>query len=187
MQRNSYLTLFLTFFKIGATTFGGGYAMLPIIQREVVEKHHWLENEEFVDVLAVAQSSPGAVAINSAVFIGCRLYGLPGAVVALLGSVLPSFLIILSVAAFFTRFMEHPAVHAAFLGIRPAVAALILAAVIKLGLPVIRDRRRLPHMIIFLILSVVIGIHPVLIILLGLAYGLLRGPKTKKERENGPL
>ena len=110
MRQNSFLVLFITFFKIGATTFGGGYAMLPIIKREVVERHGWISEEEFVDVLAVAQSSPGAVAVNSAVFIGCKLYGYLGAFVALLGSVLPSFLIILLIAAFFTRYTEYPVV-----------------------------------------------------------------------------
>ena len=173
MRQNSFLVLFITFFKIGATTFGGGYAMLPIIKREVVERHGWISEEEFVDVLAVAQSSPGAVAVNSAVFIGCKLYGYLGAFVALLGSVLPSFLIILLIAAFFTRYTEYPVVLAAFAGIRPAIAALIAAAVIKIGKPVLKKRINILFALFFLVLSAGFGVHPVLVILLGIMSGLL--------------
>lgn len=183
MRQNHYLVLFLTFFKIGATTFGGGYAMLPIIKREVVERHRWISDEEFVDVLAVAQSSPGAVAVNSSVFIGCKLYGVPGAFVALLGSVLPSFLIILLIAAFFVRYTEYPVVVAAFAGVRPAIAALIAAAVVKIGMPVLKKRNNIFFALFFLILSAGVGVHPVMIILLGIVVGLLLCKLEKNARE----
>jgi chromate transporter len=173
MSLNIYLQIFLTFFKIGATTFGGGYAMLPIIRREVVEKHGWIDGEEFVDVLAIAQSSPGAVAINSSVFVGAKLKGIPGAFAALFGSVLPSFLVILTIAVFFTRYTEYPAVIAAFAGIRPAVAALIAAAVIKLGKPVLKKPQSIVFTLGFLALAAGFGVHPIIVIVLGCLTGLL--------------
>lgn len=126
------LNLFITFFKIGAFTFGGGYAMLPIIQREIVEKKNWIDDEEFMDALAIAQASPGPVAVNTSIYVGYRLKGLKGAITCLLGTVLPSFLTILIIATFFYQFRENAIIDKIFLGIRPAVVALILAAVYKL-------------------------------------------------------
>lgn len=126
------LNLFITFFKIGAFTFGGGYAMLPIIQREIVEKKNWISDEEFMDALAIAQASPGPVAVNTSIYVGYRLKGLKGAITCLLGTVLPSFLTILFIAIFFYQFRENAIIDKIFLGIRPAVVALILAAVYKL-------------------------------------------------------
>ena len=184
MLKHPYILLFTTFLKIGATTFGGGYAMLPIIRREVVERHNWISDAEFVDVLAVAQSSPGAVAINSAVFIGTKLHGPPGAFLALLGSVIPSFLIILLIAIFFAHFTEFPLVIAAFAGIRPAIAALIAAAVVKLGKPALKKRFSYFYAFLFLILSAGFGVHPALIIILGAGTGLMTlALKTKNEKE----
>ena len=125
--------LFITFFKIGATTFGGGYAMIPVIRQEMVSAKNWLTNEEFVDVLAVAQSSPGAVAINSAVFIGYKLAGIPGSFSALLGVVLPSFLIILLVAVFFAQFAQYPAVASAAPRIPPVRKPIKVAELMAIG------------------------------------------------------
>lgn len=125
--------IFLVFAKIGAFTLGGGYAMVPIIQSEVVDKKQWIGKEEFIDILAVAQSTPGALAVNMASFVGYRLKGVLGAIIATLGSVLPSFGIILIVAAFFSSIMGKDIVKRAFMGIRPAVAALIAFSVIKIA------------------------------------------------------
>lgn len=124
--------LFLTFFKIGAFTFGGGWAMISIIEREIVDKHHWLERESFLDLLAVAQSLPGILAVNIAVAIGDRLRGFKGSAVAALGTILPSFLMILAIAIFLTPDMikNNATLSAIFSGIRPAVVALIIAPVI---------------------------------------------------------
>jgi chromate transporter len=169
----NYLTLFATFFKVGAFTFGGGYAMLPIIKREVVDDRQWLTEKEFVDVLAVAQSSPGPVAVNSAVFIGCKLRGIAGALSALLGVVLPSFLIILAIALFFANIITHPVAAAAFAGIRPAIAALIAAAVVKIGKPILKQQRNIILTLFFLLLSVFLGLHPIVIIISGAAFGIL--------------
>lgn len=127
------LDLFYIFAKIGAFTIGGGYAMVPLIQSEVVDKRDWIEREEFIDILAVAQSTPGALAINMATFIGYRKKGILGAIAATLGCVLPSFIIILVVAMFFTRLMNVNMVQRAFMGIRPAVAALIAFSVYKIA------------------------------------------------------
>ena len=117
--------LFSSFFKIGAFTLGGGYAMIPMIEAEVVDKHRWIEKEEFIDLIAIAQSCPGVFAINTSIFIGYKLKKMRGALCASLGTALPSFLIILLIAIFFHRFMEISWIEAMFRGIRPAVVALI--------------------------------------------------------------
>ena len=130
---NFYRKSFKTFLKIGAFTLGGGYAMIPIIEVEVVDKHKWLSKEEFADIIAVAQSCPGALAINMSVFIGYRLRRLPGAVCTCLATALPSFLIILLIALFFHRFQDVPWVAAMFNGIRPAVVALIAVPTFNLA------------------------------------------------------
>lgn len=167
------LGVFFTFFRVGLFTFGGGYAMIPIVKQEVVENHRWLSEEEFIDMLAVAQSLPGAVAVNSAVYIGHKLHGLAGSVSSLLGVVMPSFLVILIVAVFFSRFTTYPLVMAAFAGIRPTIVALIAAAVIKIGKPVFKKRQNLPLVAAFLMISSGIGLHPMLVILCGVIIGIL--------------
>ncbi|HHU82900.1 MAG TPA: chromate transporter [Firmicutes bacterium] len=134
--------IFLAFLKIGAFTFGGGYAMLPLIRETVVEREKWVSDEGFLDIISLTQSVPGALAVNTAVFIGRQLAGVPGALAATAGAVLPSFLIILAVAAFFIRFSQHPLIIKVFMGIRPAVVGLIAYAVILLGKKVIRARAR---------------------------------------------
>lgn len=132
-MRNLSLNLFFTFFKIGAFTFGGGWAMISIIEKEVVDKHKWLERDAFLDLLAVAQSLPGILAVNIAVAIGDKLRGLKGSVVAALGTILPSFMIILAIAIFLTPDMikNNEVLSAIFKGIRPAVVALIVAPVLS--------------------------------------------------------
>lgn len=127
-----YLSLFLTFFKIGAFTFGGGWAMISIIEREIVDKHNWIKREEFLDLLAVAQSLPGILAVNIATAVGDRIRGAKGSMVAAAGTILPSFLIILAIAIFLTPeiIKNNKIVSSVFMGIRPAVVALIIAPVI---------------------------------------------------------
>ena len=122
------LTLFLTFFKIGAFTFGGGYAMIPLIQREIVEKHGWMTDEDILDIFAIAESTPGPIAINSATFVGFRTAGFWGAALATTGVVLPSFVIILLISFLLTGFADIPAVQYAFFGIRAGVLALLVKA-----------------------------------------------------------
>ena len=126
-------SLFTTFFKIGMFTLGGGYAMIPIIESEVVDKNKWVSKEEFLDLIAIAQSCPGVFAINISVFIGYKLRKVRGAVVTALGTALPSFFIILLIAMFFHRFQDNPVVEAIFKGIRPAVVALIAVPTFNLA------------------------------------------------------
>lgn len=126
-------TIFTSFFRIGLFTFGGGYAMIPLIEREVIDRRTWVERSEFLDLLTLAQSVPGPIAVNTAVFVGYRIRGLRGAAAALLGTVLPSFTIILLIALFFADIRENPVVDAAFKGMRPAVVALIIGPVISLA------------------------------------------------------
>ncbi len=125
--------LFKTFFKIGAFTFGGGWAMISIIEREIVDKYHWIEREEFLDLLAMAQSLPGLLAVNISVAVGDKVRGRAGSVFSALGTILPSFFIILCIAIFLTPDLinSNPTLSAIFKGIRPAVVALIVAPVIS--------------------------------------------------------
>lgn len=126
-------TLFLSFFKIGLFTFGGGYAMLSLIEQELIVKRGWIERKEFLNMLTLAQSAPGPIAVNTAVFVGYKLRGVKGALASLVGMALPSFLIILAIALFFQEIKENPIVAAAFKGMRPAVVALIVAPVLSLA------------------------------------------------------
>ncbi|MCC8108574.1 MAG: chromate transporter [Planctomycetes bacterium] len=128
-----YAELFMVFFRIGLFTIGGGYAMLPLIEREIVEKKRWIGSEDFLNVLAVAQSLPGPIAVNTGVFVGYKTRRFPGAVVGLLGVVMPSFICMIILATFFVNIRENPTVAAVFTGIRPAVAALIAGSVVSLG------------------------------------------------------
>ena len=127
------LELFWSFFKIGVFTFGGGYAMIPLIQREVTDRKGWIPAQEFLDLLTVAQSAPGPISLNTSVFVGYKIRGYAGAVASVLGVVVPSFAIILVIAVYFADIRRNPVVDAAFRGMRPAVVALILAPVFSLG------------------------------------------------------
>ncbi|HBR25334.1 MAG TPA: chromate transporter, partial [Firmicutes bacterium] len=131
------LRLFLSFMEIGMFTFGGGYAMLPLIQREIIDVNGWLTMEQFLDIVAVAEMTPGPIAINSATFVGYRVAGVLGSLVATFGVVLPSFVIVLIIAALFKRFKYLASVQAASKGIRSAVVALIALAVWSFGKEVI--------------------------------------------------
>lgn len=124
---NIYLEAFGIFFKIGAFTIGGGYAMVPLIENEIVTKRNWISKDDFIDLLAIAQSAPGILAVNISIFIGYKLRGIRGSLVTALGTVLPSFVIILAIAMFFHNFKDNPIVERIFKGIRPAVVALIAA------------------------------------------------------------
>ena len=132
-MNNIFLQLFVAFFKIGAFTFGGGWAMISIIEKEIVEKKHWVTKEEFLDLLAVAQSIPGILAVNMAVAVGDKIRGRRGAVISALGTIIPSFAMILFIAIFLTPdiIKSNETLNNIFRGIRPAVVALIIAPVIS--------------------------------------------------------
>ena len=159
------IDLFFTFFKIGAFTFGGGYAMLPIIQREIVENKGLISEEEFMDAIALAQASPGPVAVNTSVYVGYRIMGFKGAVSATLGAVLPSFIIILLIAAYFIKFRDNQIVERVFLGIRPAIVALILAAVYKMWIKTKRTYLKLFVAIATAFIIIFLGISPIWIVI----------------------
>ena len=144
---NFYVDLFLTFAKVGVCTFGGGYAMLPILQREVVEKKHWVTYEAITDYYALGQCTPGIIAINTSVFIGHQLRKIPGGIVAALGVAFPSFVVITVIAAFLSNFADLPVVQHALAGINAVVVALIASSVIKLGKTTLKNA---PSVCIFL-------------------------------------
>ncbi len=166
--------LFYIFFKIGAFTFGGGYAMLPLIQREIVETQHWLEEEEFLDIIAIVQTIPGAIAVNSSVFIGYKLSGIIGAIFATLGAIIPSFVVILLIATFFANIQDAKLVQAIFSGIRPAVASLIFIAAFKLGRVLNRNLFNILIISLSIIAIAILDIHPILVIISAGTLGLIR-------------
>lgn len=126
------LKLFLAFFKIGAFTFGGGYAMIPLIQHEVCEKNKWITDDDMLEIVAISESTPGPIAVNSATFVGYRVCGVFGSVAATLGVVVPSFLIMLCVFFVLDQFQDKPVVQYAFMGIRACVLALVLKALLSM-------------------------------------------------------
>ena len=174
-----YWQLFLTFVKIGTFTIGGGYAMLPLIQREVVERH-WLRKEEFIDIFAVTQSLPGIFAVNIAIFVGFRLKKRLGALCCALGTILPSFLIILAIALFFTHARENIWIERAFKGLRPAVVALIVVPCITTAKSIKLPYKQLIIPVVAALLIWQVGISPAWIILAAIAGGIIYGLKIKK-------
>jgi chromate transporter len=133
------LRIFIAFFRVGALTFGGGYAMVPILRREAMLKHNWVTEEEMMDYYAVAQCIPGIIAVNTASFIGHKVKKIPGALAAALGVAFPSLIIIIAIAAILNNFIENPYVRHAFAGIMVVVCALILDAVLKMRKTGIKD------------------------------------------------
>lgn len=127
------LRLFITFFKIGAFSFGGGYAMIPLIEREVVEIYKWLPIDEFLDIIAISQMTPGPIAVNSATFVGYKIAGFWGSIVATIGVALPSFILITLISVFMERYRNITIVDSFFQGVRPAVIALIVQAAFSVG------------------------------------------------------
>lgn len=165
------LRLFSVFFRIGAFTFGGGYAMIPLIQKEISERHHWIADSDVVDVFAVVQSVPGVIAVNSSIFIGYKVAGVLGAAAAVLGVALPSFFIICVIALFFYGFREAPWVREAFEGIRAGVTALILYAVAKLGKPSVKGGWGWTVALLSFLLVAVLRINAIYVLLAAAAAG----------------
>ena len=157
--------LFWTFCKIGALTFGGGYAMLPLIQREIVENKKWSTEKEILDYYAVGQCTPGVIAVNTATFIGYKLRGIIGGIVATLGVIFPSIVIILIIATFLQNFADLAIVQSAFAGIRVAVVALIITTVVKLIKSSIKDYLGVIIAIIAFVISAFIGLSPVYVVI----------------------
>ena len=169
---NRYLDLFLTFAKLGACTFGGGYAMLPILQREVVEKRGWATEDQLADYYAVGQCTPGIIAVNTATFVGYTQAGYLGGTVATLGVVFPSIVIICIISAFLQNFADLPVVIHAFAGIRACVCALIFSSVIKLAKKSVVNWWSAIIFLVVLVLSAFVGLSPVLLVILAGVCGL---------------
>lgn len=172
---NIYWSTFSTFFKIGMFTLGGGYAMIPIIEEEVVNKHQWVSKEDMLDLIAIAQSCPGVFAINISIFIGYKLRKTRGALVTALGTALPSFLIILAIAIFFHQFEDNKVVAAMFRGIRPAVVALIAVPTFNLAKSAHLNRYTLWIPIVSALAIWLLGVSPIWIIILAGVGGYLYG------------
>lgn len=188
--KSVYWQLFSTFFKIGAFTFGGGWAMISIIEREIVDRHGWIERDNFLDLLAISQALPGILAVNIATSIGDRIKGLRGSMVAALGTILPSFLLILLIAIFLTPdiIKNNTVISSIFMGIRPAVVALIVAPVISSAKAA---RLNLKTFWIPVVVAVMISLdlgwcsNPILYIVLGAAGGWLWWRFTYKSVRKG--
>lgn len=165
---------FVTFFKIGLFTIGGGYAMIPLIEKEVVEKKRWIDRDEFLDLMAVAQSAPGVFAVNLSIFIGYKRAGVKGSVACAIGNVMPSVLIILLIALFFQQFKEHDVIENVFKGIRPAVVALILVPTFKMARTARVNRYNVWIPIVTALLIWVLGISPIYVIVAGIAGGIVK-------------
>jgi chromate transporter len=171
------LMMFLTFFKIGSFTFGGGYAMIPLIEAEIVNKNKWLTKAEFIDVIVVSQTFPGALAVNSCTFIGYKLGGAIGAILGLLGVVLPSFFIILLIAVFFSEFRNLYIVDLIFKGINAAVPLLILVGVNSISKVVGKTSKNIIIVIATIAVILILDLNPVYIILISGIYGVISNRK----------
>ncbi len=178
-----YWDLFLVFFKIGAFTFGGGYAMIPLIRNEVVNKKKWINDDEFMDMLALAQSVPGPISLNTAIFVGNKRLGFKGSLFTGAGIILPSFIVILIVAILFTQFKDNHVVERVFKGIRPTVVALIAAPLVGLGKSAGVKLNNIWIPIVVALSVWLLNVSPVYIILisiiLGIVYFLFVKFKTK--------
>ncbi|MBQ6047675.1 MAG: chromate transporter [Bacteroidales bacterium] len=178
-----YCELFYSFFKIGGFTIGGGYAMVPLMEHEFVDRRGWMSGDEFLEYLSLAQSMPGVLAVNMATVVGYRMRGIAGALVSILGNVVLPISVIVGLAIFFRSFRDNSVVNSIFLGIRPAVVALIAAPVFSLAKRQHLTWHTLWMPILAAVLIWLLGISPILVILaaalLGFAYGrLFKRPKT---------
>ena len=182
-----FIEIFVSFFKIGLFTFGGGFAMIPLIEKEMIDKKAWVEEEEIIDIFALSQSVPGSIAINSSTSIGYKIAGSYGAIVATIGVVLPSFMIITIIAAFLSNFQDNAIVQAAFMGVRSAVVALVLMAAIKIGKTSIKDGLAAFITILTVILILAINLNIIFAIVGGGLVGWIVGyviPLRKKEKSD---
>jgi chromate transporter len=176
--------LFVIFLKIGTFTIGGGYAMVPLIEKEVVDKKKWIDRDDFLDMLALAQSAPGPIAVDVAVFVGYKVAGVPGSIVSVLGSILTAFVVLLATAVYFTGVKDNAIIGRIFNGIRPAVVALIAAPVIRLGKSAKINRKTIIIPVITVILVAFLNVNPIYVILASILAGLLFGTMKKRGIRN---
>lgn len=186
---NKLLSLFISFAKIGGFTFGGGYAMLPMLQKEVVEKHKWATEDEIMDYYAIGQCTPGIIAVNTATFVGYNEAGVLGGIFATAGVIAPSMVIITIIAAFIAGFADMPIVQNAFAGIRSCVVVLVFTTVFTMGKKALKDMLTWILCVLTLLLSLTVDIPTVIYILVAFAVGVIyhsvKMVQTKnKEDEN---
>ncbi|MFC4023505.1 chromate transporter [Oceanobacillus longus] len=184
------LQLFLTFLKISPITFGGGYATLTLIEKEVVQKHKWFTSSEIINMLAIAQTAPGAVLVNSAIIIGYRVAGIKGLISALLGSILPTSIIVIMIYTSFKVWGDNPIVKSAFHGISATVIAMILYAGYTVAKKVFHNTTSILISVISFFVLLIFNINPIIVILFGITCGTTigivitkRNAKDKKESE----
>ena len=173
--------LYAAFFRIGLFTFGGGYAMLPMLQREVVNKYHWATDEELLDCYAIGQCTPGVIAVNTATYVGYRRRGVLGGIVTTLGVISPSLIIIMTIAIALSPFMSNPYVGRAFAGIRVAVCALVTASVIKLAKKSVKDIPGIALCVAAFVVVAILGASPIWVTLGAALCGLILGRVREKK------
>lgn len=178
---NIYFEAFGIFFKIGAFTIGGGYAMVPLIENEIVTKRKWITQDDFINLLAISQSAPGILAVNISIFIGYKLKGIPGSIITALGTILPSFIIILAIALFFHNFQDNVIVERIFKGIRPAVVALIAAPTFSMAKSARISRYNIWIPVASALLIWLLGFSPIWIIIIAGVGGFLWGKLKKSD------
>ena len=171
MNRNRIIEIFILFFKIGAFTIGGGYAMLSLIEDEIVNKKKWLDHEEFLDGMAIAQSTPGVLAVNISLITGYKIAGFLGMFAGMLGAVLPSFFIVLFLSQILLAYGNHPIVVAIFNGVKPAITALILISVYRIGKSANINRYNFVIPLIVAILIKYFAVSPIVIIIATMILG----------------
>ncbi len=181
-NRPSLWELFSSFTRIGVLTFGGGVAMLPMLEKECIEKHSWATEDEMLDYFAIGQCTPGVIAVNTATFIGYKTRGIIGGIIATLGVVFPSFVIITAMASVLKAFQDNPYVTKAFAGIRVAVCALMLSAVIRLAKKAVTNIPTAVIAVISLVVQVFLGVSPILVVVSAIALGLIVFAFSPKEK-----
>ena len=179
-----YLELFWTFFKIGLFTFGGGYAMISIIHKESVEKNKWISEEDMNNIVVIAESTPGPIAINSATFIGYKVGKIIGSIFSVIGVVLPSLIIITLISIFLSNFKSIDVIQYAFEGIRAAIIILMIEAIIKLSKPLQKNALFYSLLICSFVLNFFFDVSAILIIMIGILLGIIRELVTSKKVKN---
>ncbi len=167
------IEIYLAFLKIGAFSFGGGYAMLPLIEREIVDNHNWITFKEFIDIIGISQMTPGPIAINSATFVGFKIHGVFGSIAGTLGVISFSFLLVSIANHYILKFRESYIMKAALTGMRPAMIGLIISVFISLGRESYKDIKSVVIGIIILGLLLTSKLHPILIILIAAVLGVV--------------
>lgn len=172
-EKSLLFKLFLMFFKIGLFTFGGGYAMIPVMEKELVDNHKWLKKEDFIDCISLTQAVPGPIAFNMSIYLGYEVEGFLGAFVSVIGVALPSVIIIVTIAAFFANFTEYEIIQNMFRGIRPAVVALIAYAAVNIARHLKWTWSMACIAVAALILNTFLGLNPIYLIIMSFALSII--------------